>query len=149
MYDETCIFCREIVKNRNAAFVYENKYISAFMDSAPIEEGHVLVIPKDHYENIFDIDKEIYTKIQLVVKRIAIAIQDSLKCRGLNIGQNNGRVANQVVMHYHVHVIPRYNRKKINWERAIVDKADLEIIAKNIKETLKKVDEYEESGRII
>ena len=138
MYDETCVFCREIIKNRNAAFVYEDDCVSAFMDSAPIEDGHVLVIPKGHYENIFDIDKEIYIKIQLAVKKITMAIQDSLKCNGLNIGQNNGRVANQVVMHYHMHIIPRYYPKKINWEREIVDKADLEIIAKKIRENLKK-----------
>ena len=59
MYDETCIFCREIVANGNAAFVYRSSNILAFMDNAPIEEGHVLVIPRNHYENIFDIDKEI------------------------------------------------------------------------------------------
>ncbi|KJE48995.1 MULTISPECIES: HIT family protein [Acidiplasma] len=139
MYDETCVFCREIIRNGKAAFVYEDEYVLAFMDNAPIEEGHVLVIPREHYENIFDIDKEIYIKIQLTVKKIAIAIKNALKCDGINIGQNNGRVANQVVMHYHTHIIPRYYRKRINWEREVVDMADLEIIAEKIRSALKEV----------
>jgi histidine triad (HIT) family protein len=139
MYDETCIFCREIAVKENAAFVYRSSNILAFMDNAPIEEGHVLVIPRNHYENIFDIDKEIYMELQLVVKRIAIAVRETLKTDGLNIGQNNGRVANQVVMHYHVHIIPRYYRKKINWERETASIGDLEIVAARIREGIKGV----------
>ncbi|WP_337860954.1 HIT family protein [Ferroplasma sp.] len=139
MYDETCIFCREIANKGNAAFVYRDSNIMAFMDNAPIEEGHVLVIPVNHYENIYDIDKDIYLELQLAVKRIAIAIKETLKTDGLNIGQNNGRVANQVVMHYHVHIIPRYYRKKINWERETASLDNLEIIAAKIKEGIKEV----------
>ncbi len=139
MYDETCIFCREIAMNGNAAFVYRNSNILAFMDNAPIEMGHVLVIPRNHYENIFDIDKEIYLELQLVVKRIAMAIKEALKTDGLNIGQNNGRVANQVVMHYHVHIIPRYYRKNINWERETASIDSLEIVAARIREGIKEV----------
>jgi len=140
MYDETCIFCREIANKGNGAFVYRDSNILAFMDNAPIEEGHVLVIPRDHYENIYDIDRDIYVELQLVVKRISIAIKDILKTDGLNIGQNNGRVANQVVMHYHVHIIPRYYRKKINWERETASINDLEIIAAKIREGIKEVE---------
>jgi len=139
MYDPTCIFCKEIVKNGNAAYVYKDNDVIAFMDNAPIEEGHVLVIPKEHFENVFDIDKEIYIKTQLVVKRVAIAVKLALKTDGINIGQNNGRVANQVVMHYHVHIIPRYYHKKINWEREHVDLENLKETADKIIEELKGV----------
>jgi bis(5'-nucleosidyl)-tetraphosphatase/histidine triad (HIT) family protein len=140
MYDETCIFCREIANKGNAAFVYRDSDILAFMDNAPIEEGHVLVIPRNHYENIYDIDRDIYLELQMVVKRISIVIKDILKTDGLNIGQNNGRVANQVVMHYHVHIIPRYYRKKINWERETASINDLEIIAAKIRAGIKEVE---------
>ena len=140
MYDETCVFCREIANKGNAAFVYGNSNILAFMDNAPIEEGHVLVIPRNHYENIYDVDKDIYLELQLAVKRIAIAIKETLKTDGLNIGQNNGRVANQMVMHYHVHIIPRYYRKKINWERETARIDDLEIIATRIRAGIKEVE---------
>jgi bis(5'-nucleosidyl)-tetraphosphatase/histidine triad (HIT) family protein len=139
MYDETCIFCREIVNKGNAAFIYRSSNILAFMDNAPIEEGHVLVIPRNHYENIYDIDNDIYLELQAIAKRIAIAVRDTLKTNGLNIGQNNGRVANQVVMHYHVHIIPRYYRKKTNWERETASIDDLEVIAAKIRAGIKEV----------
>ena len=74
-----------------------------------------------------------------MVKRIAIAIKETLKTDGLNIGQNNGRVANQVVMHYHVHIIPRYYRKNINWERETASIDSLEIVAARIREGIKEV----------
>ncbi len=138
MYDQTCVFCREIIKSNNAAYVYKDNDVIAFMDNAPIEEGHVLVIPKDHFVNIFDIDKEIYIKTQLMVKRIAIAVKLALKTDGINIGQNNGRVANQVVMHYHVHIIPRYYRKKINWER---EKMDMESLKTTADKIIKKLED--------
>ncbi len=137
MYDQTCIFCREIIKNDNAAYVYKDNDVIAFMDNAPIEKGHVLVIPREHFANVFDIDKEIYTKTQLMVKKIAMAVKLALETDGINIGQNNGRAANQVVMHYHVHIIPRYYRRNINWEREIVDMESLKTTAdKIIKELM-------------
>ncbi len=140
MYDETCVFCREIVRNGHGAFVFKGDNVIAFMDNAPIEEGHVLVIPRDHYENIYDIDPDVYLDLQLEVKKIAIAVRSILKSDGINIGQNNGRIANQVVMHYHVHIIPRYIRRNINWEREKTSVEKLESIAEKLKYGLKEVE---------
>ncbi|AAT43049.1 HIT family protein [Picrophilus oshimae] len=133
MYDDSCVFCREIIKKRNAAFVYEDDDVVAFMDNAPIDNGHILVIPREHYQDIFSIDNDLYIKIYKTVKKLAPVLISSLNAQGLNISQNNGRAANQVVMHYHVHMIPRYNNSKLNMERHITDIKELEKTAVKIR----------------
>jgi len=66
--DSSCVFCNEIITKRNAAIVAENDMVISFMDNAPVEPGHILVIPKEHFENIFDIDSRYYIEVQLMAK---------------------------------------------------------------------------------
>ncbi len=104
---EDCIFCK-IVKGDIPCFkVYEDDRILAFEDVNPISEGHTLIIPKAHAENIWEISGEDLTAIHLASKKVADAIKEVLSPAGVAVLQLNGRGVNQVVMHYHLHLIPR------------------------------------------
>lgn len=102
-----CIFCR-IVRGEIPCFkMYENEKVLAFADINPISEGHTLIIPKKHVENLWEIQEEDLAAIHLASRALAHAIRESLKPVGLAALQLNGKGANQVVMHYHLHLIPR------------------------------------------
>ena len=104
---EACIFCK-IVKGDIPCFkVYEDDRVLAFEDVNPISEGHTLIIPKAHAENIWEISGEDLTAIHLASKKVADAIKEVLTPAGVAVLQLNGRGVNQVVMHYHLHLIPR------------------------------------------
>ncbi len=133
MYKEDCVFCREIVKNGNASLVFENNNVVAFMDIAPVEAGHVLVIPKEHYENIMDIEEWTYLELQRVAKKLTPAIVRAVGAEAVNIGQNNGACANQKVFHYHLHIIPRVCDRRLEWSRREVKGDELELVAEKIR----------------
>jgi histidine triad (HIT) family protein len=102
-----CIFCK-IVKGEIPCFkVYEDNTVLAFADINPVSEGHTLVIPKSHAENLWDINREDLTAIHLASKKVIKGIKESLRPTGVAVIQLNGRGVNQVVMHYHLHLIPR------------------------------------------
>ncbi len=105
---EKCIFCQIIKKEKSAYIVYEDEQCLAFLDAFPVTEGHTLVVPKRHYENIYDIPEEILTYIMKAGKKLALNYQDIFGSVGLNIIQSNGVVAKQTVFHFHLHLIPRY-----------------------------------------
>lgn len=104
---EDCIFCK-IIKGEIPSFtVYEDDRVFAFEDINPISEGHTLVIPRRHAQDLWEIPGEDLTAVHLVSKKIIQAIRDVLGPTGVACLQLNGRGVNQVVMHYHLHLIPR------------------------------------------
>jgi histidine triad (HIT) family protein len=104
---EDCIFCK-IIKGEIPSFkVYEDEKVFAFEDINPISEGHTLLIPKKHAENLWEIPGEDLTAVHLASKKIIQAIRGILNPTGVACLQLNGRGANQIVMHYHLHLIPR------------------------------------------
>ncbi|MDB9822163.1 HIT family protein [Deltaproteobacteria bacterium] len=104
---EDCIFCK-IIKGEIPCFkVHEDDKILAFEDINPVAEGHTLIIPKIHTENLWEISDEYLTAIHLASKKIIQAIRDVLNPTGVALLQLNGRGANQMVMHYHLHLVPR------------------------------------------
>jgi len=113
MKDNACIFCRIAQKQVPANLVYEDEKALAFLDIRPLNEGHTLVIPKTHYETIFDIPQELITYLHGITKRVAIAVKKATKADGISIIQQNGKAASQEVFHLHVHVIPRYEGQKL------------------------------------
>ena len=129
MYSENCVFCRDVIRDRKASIVYENDSVIAFMDIAPVEPGHVLVVPKDHYVNIMDIDEPVYLEVHRVTRMISPAVVRAVGADAVNIGQNNGACANQRVFHYHVHIIPRFCSRELNWGRKTVEDEELEQMA--------------------
>jgi histidine triad (HIT) family protein len=104
---EDCIFCKIVKKEIPSKVVFENEKSLAFLDIFPINDGHTVVIPKNHYKNIEDIPEDELTELFKVIKNIAILIHKQLKSDGYNILQNNFEAAGQIIMHFHVHIIPR------------------------------------------
>lgn len=102
------IFTKIIKGEISCAKIYEDEHVFAFLDINPINPGHTLVIPKNPYENIFEIPDEVLEKMIVIAKQIAIKQKEVLNADGINIGMNNGKDAGQEVFHAHIHVIPRY-----------------------------------------
>jgi histidine triad (HIT) family protein len=113
MDDNSCIFCKIARKQAPASLVYEDEKVMAFLDIRPLNEGHTLVIPKEHYETIFEIPEELIAHLHKIVKRTALAVKKATEADGISIIQQNGKAANQEVSHLHVHVIPRYEGQKL------------------------------------
>ncbi len=110
---DSCIFCKIAKKQVPASIVYENEETIAFLDIKPLNEGHTLVIPKGHYEDIFDIPQELISYIHSVTKQVALAVKKATQADGISIAQQNGRAAGQDIFHLHVHIIPRYEGQKL------------------------------------
>jgi len=109
MNEETCIFCK-IVKGEIPCYkIYEDDKFLAFLDIHPVNIGHSLVIPKDHYINIYDTTSELMSGAIKIAKELATGLRDKLGAEGVNIHMNNEKPAGQLVPHTHIHVIPRYN----------------------------------------
>lgn len=103
-----CIFCAIVEGKIPSARVYENEHVLAFMDIAPANPGHLLIIPKQHYRNIFDMPADVGNKIMEAAIPLATAIREALKPDGLNLFQSNEPAAFQTVFHFHLHLIPRW-----------------------------------------
>ncbi len=103
-----CIFCEIVAGNIPASTVYEDDHVLAFMDIAPANPGHTLVIPKQHYRNIFDMPMEVGSKIMQTAIPIANAIRTALNPDGLNLFQSSEAAGFQTVFHFHLHLIPRW-----------------------------------------
>ena len=102
------VFCQAVRGENPVEKIYEDGLVMAFMDKYPKSEGHTLVIPKRHAENIYDIEEETLAQCHRISKRIAIAMKKSLKADGILIMQANESAGLQHVFHLHVHVIPKY-----------------------------------------
>ncbi|WP_077615682.1 HIT family protein [Caenibacillus caldisaponilyticus] len=109
-HDPNCIFCKIIRGELPSAKVYEDENVFAFLDIGQVTKGHTLVVPKDHYPNIFELPADTAAKLFSVVPKIAGAIRDAFQPEGLNLLNNNGEIAMQSVFHYHLHIIPRYGK---------------------------------------
>jgi histidine triad (HIT) family protein len=105
---EKCVFCQIINKEKQAYIIYDDDLCIAFLDSFPVNEGHTLVVPRKHYENIYDIPENTLAHIMKVSKKLALDYQKIFQSIGLNIIQSNGSAAKQTVFHFHLHLIPRY-----------------------------------------
>jgi histidine triad (HIT) family protein len=110
---DSCAFCKIARKQALASLVYEDEKVMAFLDIRPLNEGHTLVIPKEHYETIFEVPEERIAYLHKIVKRTALAVKKATEADGISIIQQNGKAANQEVPHLHVHVIPRYEGQKL------------------------------------
>jgi histidine triad (HIT) family protein len=103
---ESCIFCQIARKEAPASVVYEDDQVIAFMSIHPVSGGHTLVVPKKHYENIYEIPEEKMAYLYKIVKKITHAVNKAVDAEGTRIVQNNGEAAGQVIFHMHVHIIP-------------------------------------------
>lgn len=129
-----CIFCKIVYEELPSSKVYEDDNSLAFLDIHPKNQGQVLVIPKEHTENIYELSDETMARLSLIIKKMAIAVKNGMSSDGINIIMNSEESAGQIIFHTHFHVIPRF--KNDNFENAphIEYKQDeAEAIAKKIK----------------
>ena len=108
MKKDDCIFCKIAAGEIPSRKIYEDKDLIAIMDLSPTSKGRSLIIPKEHYTNIYDIDEEIAGKVMKTAKKLATKMTVALNCDGFNLLQNNGETAGQTMFHFHMHLIPRY-----------------------------------------
>ncbi len=136
-----CIFCKIINGEIPSVKIYEDDRILAFLDISQATKGHTLVIPKEHVDNIFEVKEEVIAYLFSKVPYLAKTIKDAFNAEGLNILNNNGKVAGQSVFHFHVHLIPRYGSED-GYQPVLINhmndytKEDLEKIAEQIKAKL-------------
>ena len=105
---ENCIFCKIANGEIPSNTIYEDDNFRVILDNGPATKGHALVLPKQHYENLFELPEDVAAGAMKVAKNVAATMKEKLSCDGLNLIQNNGECAGQSVMHFHLHVIPRY-----------------------------------------
>ena len=111
-----CIFCKIAKGEIDSAKVFEDNDVLVFLDVNPLTEGHCLVIPKQHFENVFDIDREILKKVIVVGKNISLQLKKSLNATGVNLLNASGKDAEQSVYHFHLHVVPRNENDKLKMD---------------------------------
>jgi len=109
-HDPNCIFCKIINGEIPSAKVYEDENVYAFLDISQVTKGHTLVIPKEHYANVFELPEDVAGKLFSAVPKIANAVREAYQPIGLNLLNNNGEAAMQTVFHYHIHILPRYGK---------------------------------------
>lgn len=117
MRDDNCIFC----KLANGVFptnsIYEDEKFNVILDVGPATKGHALILPKEHYKNIYEMPEDLVSDAFKLARNMAVKMADKLDADGFNIVQNNNEVAGQTVFHFHVHLIPRYKNdgQTIGW----------------------------------
>ena len=129
-----CVFCKIISGEYNSSKVYEDDKVLAILDLSQATYGHTLVMPKEHYENIFDLDEETAKHLFNVVTKIAKHYGNIIpNIKGINLLNNNGTKAGQTVMHYHIHIIPRYDDDDLVEMKFTEHKLDLNDICQQLK----------------
>ena len=108
MKNDNCIFCKIAAGEIPSKTLYEDEKFRVILDLGPATRGHALVIPKEHYADLYEIPEETAGEAMKVAKKMAAVMTEKLKADGFNIVQNNGEVSGQSVFHFHIHLIPRY-----------------------------------------
>ncbi|MDD5043069.1 MAG: HIT family protein [Patescibacteria group bacterium] len=132
-----CIFCNIIKGEIPSAKVYEDDEIFAFLDINPVNPGHTLVIPKEHYDDFSLTPNELLSKMMPVIDKISKAIMNGLGAQGFNLELNNGRVAGQIVPHAHFHIVPRFPDDGLHlWPGKPYAEGEMQKTAEKIKNNL-------------
>ncbi|MFH1448283.1 MAG: HIT family protein [Candidatus Micrarchaeota archaeon] len=133
-----CIFCKIVSKEIPSSVVYEDETALAFLDINPLSKGHTLVIPKKHYGSIHEASEEDMAELAKAVKKVAGAIKKTTGSDGINIIQNNGKAAEQLVPHMHFHIIPRFKDDGLvsKWPTKKYGEGEMENLRKRMAESL-------------
>lgn len=143
MKETNCIFCKIANGEIPSKTLYEDDQFRVILDLGPATKGHALILPKEHYANLYELPDEVAAQVMQLAKKLAIRMTERLGCEGFNLVQNNGELAGQTVFHFHMHLIPRYREdgQKIGWKPGEVTQEELEEIKNQITE------DFPEAGR--
>jgi histidine triad (HIT) family protein len=114
MRQDNCIFCKIAAGDIPSATIYEDNDFRVILDIEPASKGHALILPKEHYANLYELSDDLAAKALIVAKKVITKMTGILGCDGYNVVQNNGEAAGQTVFHFHIHLIPRYKDDNVN-----------------------------------
>ena len=126
MRKEDCIFCKIANGEIPSSTIYEDEDFRVFLDLNPATRGHALLVPKEHFDNLFELEDKLCEKAVVLAKKLASRMKQVLGCDGFNL--NNGEAAGQTVFHFHLHLIPRYESDMagISWNPGKISLEELE-----------------------
>lgn len=136
MRDDNCIFCKIANGDIPSKEIYEDEEFKVILDVGPATKGHALILPKNHYRDLYELPDEAAAKVMLLAKKLAAGISEKLSCDGFNLVQNNGETAGQTVFHFHLHLIPRYkdDGQTLGWKAMKPSEEELDEVRKRIVE---------------
>ncbi len=133
MKQDNCIFCKIAAGEIPSATIYEDDDFRVILDIEPASKGHALILPKEHYANLYELSDEVAAKALIVAKKVISKMTDIVGCDGYNVVQNNGEAAGQTVFHFHIHLIPRYKDDNVNitWKQgSLTEEIKAEILSR-------------------
>lgn len=135
MRDDNCIFCKLANGEIPTATLYEDEDFRVILDASPAAKGHALILPKQHYANLYELDDSVASKVLVLAKKMITKMTDILGCDGYNIVQNNGEAAGQTVFHFHMHLIPRSKGDEVGlgWKMGELTDEDKKDILSKVK----------------
>jgi len=138
---EDCIFCRIVAHEAPAFICYEDDQLMVFLDLFPVAEGHTLIIPKEHFSDLFVARPELVAAVAALSVRVAHALRKVTDCEGIGVYQLNGAAAGQTVFHYHVHLIPRNSGGSLEMHSRVKgDPQQLQVLADRLASALRAGD---------
>lgn len=131
---DNCVFCKIIAGEIPSATVYEDHDFKVIMDIFPAAKGHIIILPKKHSADIYSLDAGTAEKALIIAQKLSKAMKEILGYDGLNLLQNNGEAAGQTVLHFHIHLIPRYNNDQVQmtWPHGKYQEGEAAVIAADI-----------------
>ena len=138
MKDENCIFCKIANGEIPSTTLYEDEMFRVILDLGPASRGHALILPKEHFKDVCELDEKTAAKVLPLGAKIGAAMKKSLGCTGFNLVQNNGTSAGQTVFQFHMHIIPRYENgpAMVDWTPGKAEPEELAATAQLIQEGL-------------
>lgn len=134
MRKNDCIFCKIAQGEISSQTLYEDEQFRVILDAGPATKGHALIIPKEHYADLWELPEDVAANVIKLAKKISARMKEALQCGGFNLVQNNGYAAGQTVFHFHMHLIPRYEdgEKIVSWHVETLSQEELAEIRKII-----------------
>ena len=138
MKKDDCIFCKLANGDIPTNSIYEDEVVKVIFDASPAAPGHILILPKNHYDDIYSMDDETAAHVFKVAVKLSKAYRKALDFDGLNIVQNNGEAAGQTVFHFHMHLVPRYIKDNVTmtWIPGKADTEELSTLSKALRKRI-------------
>lgn len=135
MKDSNCIFCKIANGDIPSRTIEEDERFKVVLDMGPATKGHALILPKEHYRNLYDLPEDWAAEVMKMAKKTALKMQERLNCDGVNLVQNNEETAGQTVFHFHMHVIPRFKNdgQVIGWNPGQPTAEELDAVWEELK----------------
>lgn len=134
---DDCIFCKIVRGEIPSAKIYENDKVLAFLDISPVNRGHTLIIPKEHYKDFFALPDALAKEVMVALKIVAGAVKEGVAADGINITLSNGEAAGQLINHVHFHIMPRFRDDGLRmWPGRKYAEGEMKYIRKKIVNSL-------------